>query len=146
LDVLEHTVFVRWVIRKHKNTSVADVTFHDAYLVESFRDDASNPRQRTICYLGNIRQMGTEFPSIERELFFLRAERILRSVPDMSGPDRQGVLRQLREKVLPLSDAEVIEAFQLNLRWYASFWRERGINLSATDLLTLIETAIEAEP
>jgi predicted MarR family transcription regulator len=59
-------MYVRWVVRKHKNASVADTSFHDAYLVESYRDENGNPRQRTICYLGNIRQIAGEFPAIER--------------------------------------------------------------------------------
>ena len=96
-------VYIRWVVRKHKNASVADMTFHDAYLVESFRDEVGNPRQRTISYLGNIREIGDEFPTIERELFMLRAERILSSLPELNGDERNEVLDLLRQRVLPLS-------------------------------------------
>lgn len=134
-------VFIRWVVRRHKNTAVADMTFHDAYLVESYRDDDASPRQRTICYLGNIRQIGDMFPSIERELFFLRAERILASMPEISGADREEVLGLLREKVPPLSDEEVLAAFRNNLRWYSSWCRARGGAPSREELLRLIADA-----
>lgn len=136
-------MFIRWVIRKHKNATVADMTFHDAYLVESYRDEVGNPRQRTVCYLGNIRQIGDQFPTIERELFFLRAERILSSMPEISGPDRDQVLILLRDKVPPLNEQEVLDAFRNNLRWYFRYWQARGEQLSPEDLLQLIASADE---
>lgn len=136
-------MFIRWVIRKHKNTAVADMTFHDAYLVESFRDDNNNPRQRTLCYLGNIRQIADQFPTIERELFFLRADRILSSMPDVNGEERAQVLALLREKVPPLNDDEVMEAFRNNLRWYSQWWRARGTPLSREELLEFMESATD---
>lgn len=119
------------------------MSFHDAYLVESFRDETNNPRQRTISYLGNIRQLGDEFPTIERALFFLRAERILSTIPGLDGPEREQVLHLLREKVPPLSDAEVLEAFRNNLRWYNQWWRDRGVRLTHQDLLALVNDADE---
>lgn len=136
-------MFIRWVVRRHKNAQVADMTFHDAYLLESYRDERNNPRQRTICYLGNIRQIGDEFPTIERELFFLRAERILSSMPEISGPEREQVLMLLRQKVPPLSDGEVLEAFRNNLRWYYSWWREQGRTPSRDEILALLERTDE---
>lgn len=137
-------MYVRWVVRKHKNEAVADVTFHDAYLVESYRDEQNNPRQRTICYLGNIRQIGDTFPTIERELFFLRAERILVSTPDIGAAEREQILLLLRQKVPELTPEEVLLAFRANLRWYYQWWRERGASAPArAELLRLLDEIAE---
>ncbi len=136
-------MYIRWVVRKHKNASTANVVFHDAYLVESYRDERNTPRQRMICYLGNIRQIDDEFPTIERELFLLRAERILASTPDLPPDEREPALQLLRQKFPELNEAQVEEAFRNNLRWYYGWWRERGRDLSRKELLELIERAAE---
>ncbi|NJK79387.1 MAG: hypothetical protein HC828_15255 [Blastochloris sp.] len=134
-------MYVRWVVRRHKNATIANTTFHDAYLVESFRDEGGNPRQRTVCYLGNIRQIGEEFPPIERELFLLRAEGILYSIDDLSETDCIEILDMLQEKVAPLSPGEVRAAFVENVRWYRR-WLERGGNApTETELLQIIKEA-----
>jgi hypothetical protein len=138
-------VFIRWIVRGHKNDDVADVTFHDAYLVESFRDDEGQPRQRTISYLGNIRQIGATFPGIERELFLLRAELILQSLPTLSDADRQDVLKQLQQKVPPLNADEVLEAFRGNLQWYFRWWAENGGAPSSEAVLEMIKQAARSE-
>jgi hypothetical protein len=117
--------------------------FHDAYLVESYRDERDTPRQRMICYLGNIRQIDGEFPTIERELFLLRAERILISTPDLPPDEREPALQLLRQKFPELNEAQVEEAFRNNLRWYYGWWRDRGRALSRKELLELIERAAE---
>lgn len=132
-------VYIRWVVRRHKNASVADMSFHDAYLVESFRDESGNPRQRTLTYLGNIRQIGDEFPSIERELFLLRADRILCSLPELNGNEREEVMRMLRERVPPLNNAEVELAFLANLRWYQRRWRADGSAPTAEQIIAMLD-------
>ncbi|MCG8346417.1 MAG: hypothetical protein MI924_01370 [Chloroflexales bacterium] len=134
-------MYVRWVVRRHKNASIADTSFHDAYLVESYRDQNGNPRQRTICYLGNIRQIGDDFPTIERELFLLRAERILLSIPDLSENDREEVIRMLHEKVRPLTDSEVLRAFAENLRWYRRWWEQHGGGPTDEEMMKIIREA-----
>lgn len=134
-------MFIRWVVRGHKNSDVADVTFHDAYLVESYRDDNGQPRQRTIAYLGNIRQIGQDFPNIERELFTLRAEIIINSLRDLSDEDRQDVMRQLQEKVPPLAADDVLIAFQANLDWYFRWWEENGGAPSEAQIMEMIRQA-----
>ena len=139
-------MYIRWVVRKHKNSATANVAFHDAYLVESYRDEHNSPRQRTICYLGNIRQIDDQFPTIERELFLLRAERILASTPDVPPDERALVLDLLREKVPSLTEAEVAEAFRNNLRWYYQWWREHGGGFSQDELLRLIGSANDGLP
>ncbi len=139
IDVGDATnMYVRWVIRRHKNASVADTTFHDAYLVESYRNKAGKPRQRTICYLGNIRQIGDEFPCIERELFLLRAERILAGIAEMRQEDRDETMELLRQKVQPLTSEEVLAAFIENLRWYRNWWAQNEGGPSEEDLLRMV--------
>lgn len=134
-------MYVRWVVRRHKNAHIADTSFYDAYLVESYRDERGFPRQRTICYLGNIRQMGKEFPTIERELFLLRAERILDSIPGLSDDDKAEAMTALREKVPPLSREEVMHAFSENLRWYRRWWEQHGGGPSDEELLVVVRAA-----
>ena len=136
-------MFIRWIVRGHKNDDVADVTFHDAYLVESFRDEGGQPRQRTLSYLGNIRQIGQEFPGIERELFLLRAELILNSLPNLSDADRKDVLGQLRQRVPPLEEQEVREAFQGNLKWYFQWWEENGGTPTRDEIIAMIDEAAD---
>ena len=136
-------MYIRWVVRKHKNAATANVVFHDAYLVESFRDGNNTPRQRTICYLGNIRQIDNNFPTIERELFLLRAERILASTPEVPIDEHSQVIELLREKVPGLTEAEVMEAFRNNMRWYYRWWRDHGGALTHEQLLALIESLDE---
>jgi hypothetical protein len=131
-------MYVRWVVRRHKNAAVADMSFHDAYLVESYRDERGSPRQRTICYLGNIRQMSDEFPPIERELFLLRAERILQGIEQLSSDDRANVLAMLHQKVHPLTTPEVLAAFTENLRWYQRWWQKTGEGPTEEELIQLL--------
>ena len=135
-------MYIRWIIRKHKNDQVANTNFHDAYLVESYRDDQGRPRQRTICYLGNIRQIGTDYPTIERELFLLRADRILESIAELDQNDRDEALAALRQKVPPLQPNEVMWAFTENLRWYRRWWELQGNMPSDEELLQIVRTAI----
>jgi hypothetical protein len=137
-------MYIRWIVRKHKNAGAANVTFHDAYLVESYRDEKDTPRQRTVCYLGNIRQIGDEFPPLEREIFFLRAERILMSVPEIDGEEREAILALLRQKVPELSEEEAIIAFHNNLRWFARWIRSRGRRVSRDELLRMIDAAADS--
>jgi hypothetical protein len=134
-------MYVRWVVRRHKNDTVANTSFHDAYLVESYRDERGNPRQRMICYLGNIRQIGDAFPSIERELFLLRAERILTTVPELSENDRSAALDILRSRVPPLSYEEGMAAFADNLRFYHRWWARHGAPPSDEEILRIIRAA-----
>ncbi len=134
-------MYVRWVVRRHKNTNVADTSFHDAYLVESYRDDNGNPRQRTICYLGNIRKIGGEFPAIERELFFLRAERILATIEELDSSDCEETMHMLRQKVPPLTEYEVLVAFAENLRWYRRWWEQNGGAPSDAEILEMVHEA-----
>ncbi|MCE2853857.1 MAG: hypothetical protein ACK5C8_09215 [Roseiflexaceae bacterium] len=131
-------MYIRWIVRHHKNADTANVSFFDAYLVESFRDDSGQPRQRTICYLGNIRQINEEFPALEREIFFLRAARIIAGVPSLSTEDRQSVAAMLRQKVPELSPLEVETAFRNNLRWFRYWRQQRGMPITQAELNDMI--------
>lgn len=137
-------MYIRWVIRKHKNEATANVVFYDAYLVESYRDERNNPRQHTICYLGNIRQIDGAFPTIERELFLLRADRILASTPGAACDEREAILSLLRQKVPELTAAEVVIAFRNNLRWYFRWWSEHGAAPTREELVRCIDTAADS--
>ncbi len=134
-------MYVRWVVRRHKNANIADTSFYDAYLVASYRDESGVPRQRTVCYLGNIRQIGEEFPAIERELFLLRADRILATIDEISDADREEALIALHQKVPPLSRDEVLTAFVENLRWYRRWWEHNGDGPSDEELVTIVKLA-----
>lgn len=134
-------MYIRWIVRGHKNTDTTDVTFHDAYLVESYRDDEGKPRRRTLSYLGNIRQMGDVFPGIERELFLFRAARTLSDLPELSALDAADVLNQLHQKVPPLTDDELKTGFINTVRWYFRRWADNDTAPSETELLRMIATA-----
>lgn len=136
-------MYVRWVVRRHKNAAIANTSFHDAYLMESYRDEQGRPRQRTVCYLGNIRQIDNVFPPIERELFLLRAERILVSVVALSDAEQAEVLDMLQQKARPLTAPEVTAAFIENLRWYRRWWAKQGASPSEEELLQLVRAAQE---
>jgi hypothetical protein len=138
-------MFVRWIVRGHKNADSAGVTFHDAYLVVSFRDEAGEPRQRTLAYLGNIRQIDGVLPAIERELFLLRAEIILNSTPGLSDLDRGQVLGQLHRKVPPLTAEEIKVGFFNTLHWYFRWWQDNGGAPTHAELLALVERVQQAE-
>lgn len=134
-------MYIRWVVRRHKNAAIADSSFYDAYLVESYRAAGGAPRQRTVCYLGNIRTINDVFPTIERELFLLRAERILESVSELSPQDRELAMEALRQKVPPLSREEVLWAFTENLRWYRRWWEQHDGGPSDEELLRIVQLA-----
>lgn len=134
-------MYVRWVVRHHKNATIAPMVFHDAYLVESYRDDDGRPRQRTLVYLGNIRELCAEFPPIERELFLLRAESIMQSLATLSSDDCTAVLHMLHQKVTPLTPAEATRAFVENVRWYCQHWQQRGHSLTADEVLHMLHAS-----
>jgi hypothetical protein len=120
-------MYIRWIARHHKNAETANVSFHDAYLVESYRDDSGQPRQRTICYLGNIRQIDGEFTALEREIFFIRAERILAGLGSIDAQERLTIGALLRQKIPDLSEQEVEIAFRNNMRWFRRWREQRGL-------------------
>lgn len=137
-------MYVRWVVRKHKNAKTADVTFHDAYLVESYRDDRNTPRQRLVCYLGNVRQIDGEFRPVERELFLMRADRILASELDVPFEERNHIMSLLHQKVPGLTAEEVEAAFHHHLRWYYHWRHQRGDPPTREELIRLVSAATQS--
>lgn len=136
-------MFIRWIVRGHKNTEIADVTFHDAYLVESYRDENGTPRQQTVAYLGNIRQIGEDFPGIERELFLLRAEFIMETISRISPAERKQIIGQLHQKVPPLDAREAEIGFHNTLRWFFRWWRDNGGAPGEEELMKIVQMARE---
>jgi len=135
-------LYIRWITRKHKSTHASEMTFHDAYLVESYRDEKGMPRQRTISYLGNIREIAGEFPNVERELFLIRAKGILQNIEELSLEDYEHVLDHIHRHVPPLTQNEIIFAFQQNLRWFYEWCEKNNTHApSADELHRLIESA-----
>lgn len=131
-------MYIRWIVRHHKNAETANVSFYDAYLVESFRDDAGQPRQRTIGYLGNIRQINGEFSALEREIFFIRAERIMMGIPAIDPTERASINTLIRQKIPDLTTVEVERAFRNNIRWYKRWRSQRGTELTPQELIDLL--------
>jgi hypothetical protein len=131
-------MYIRWIVRHHKNAETANVSFYDAYLVESYRDDAGQPRQRTIGYLGNIRQINGEFSALEREIFFIRAERIMMGIPAIDATERASINTLIRQKIPDLTAPEVERAFRNNIRWYQRWRAQRGETLTAQELADLL--------
>ena len=136
-------MYIRWIKRGHKNENVADITFHDAYLVESYRNEDGQPRQRTISYLGNIRQIGDELPCVERELFLLRAEKVLDTVPELTAPIRKKLIRNLHRRVPPSTHNEMLEGFRNTVRWYYDWWSKKGNPPTQKEIHDMISSASE---
>lgn len=135
-------MYIRWITRNHKNAHASHMTFHDAYLVESYRDEQGKPRQRTIVYLGNIREIAGDLPNVERELFLIRAKGILQNMDELSREDYDHVMEQLHRRVPPLTQNEVIFAFQQNLRWFYQWCEQNNTHApSADELHRLVESA-----
>lgn len=121
---LDKTMYVKWVVRRHKSAQASYIAFYDAYLMESYRNKAGVPRQRTLMYLGNVRQFNDTFSPIEREMFLLRCHEVLQAMTDLTPADQHSIVQQLYLKVPPLTWAEVQHGFHHNLHWYAQKCRE----------------------
>lgn len=138
-------MFIRWIVRKHKNAHAMHMKFHDAYLVHSYRDEKGKSRQRTVAYLGNLREMDDEFPGIERELFLLRARRVLAALPDLSEEEMRNIWENLQQVAMPLSHEEITQAFYQNLYWYLhSCYTRRNVLPTSNELGLLFEQTKEA--
>lgn len=118
--------------------------FHDAYLVQSFRNQAGNPRQRTIAYLGNLREINDELPGIERELFLVRARHTLAGIRELNSSERENVMELLQQVATPLSPAEQTHAFYQNLHWYLHSCYQHGLPLPTGREIYQLMKEIEA--
>ncbi|HEX2913621.1 MAG TPA: hypothetical protein VH186_22650 [Chloroflexia bacterium] len=123
-------MYVKWVVRKHKNEELANIVFYDAYLVQSYKNEAGDPRQRTIAYLGNLRQIDGQFPVIERALFYIRMEDgISRNVPaeTLTEEERQKLYAGLATVAPAPTEQEIRHSEMLNQHWHQGFWRARAL-------------------
>lgn len=137
------SLYTRWITRKHKNRYAAHMTFHDVYLVESHRDASGASRQRTVAYLGNIRQIGDDFPHIERELFFLQVRKHLSELEQVSDEESRGIIRQLSQKLPPLTYHEAILAFQQNLRWFYQWYAAHNMTPPTGDEIRQVISTVK---
>ncbi len=126
-------MYVKWVVRRHKNEELANINFYDAYLVQSYKNEVGEPRQRTICYLGNLRQIDNAFPVIERALFYLRMDETLRRhLPNyLQNVEERIKLYQGVAAVAALPTAEeMMHGDEIHKRWQDNYWK--GVS-EATD-------------
>ncbi len=124
-------MYVKWVIRRHKNEELANITFFDAYLVQSYKNALGEPRQRTIAYLGNLRQINNVFPVIERALFYVRMEESLKKdlSPDIFTEDERAKLYAGLSEVAPVpTEQELRQGAELQELWYTNYWHARATN------------------
>ena len=132
-------MYIRWIKRGHKNQYAAHVTFYDAYLVESYRDEDEQPRQRTLSYLGNIRQIDGSFSAIERELFLIRAKELMDTVLKLSPADCDEMLAQLHRRVPPASYKEAVRAFHENCRWFYDWCKANHVTFPMHEVNACLE-------
>ncbi len=126
-------MYVKWVVRRHKNEELANIVFYDAYLVQSYKNEASEPRQRTLAYLGNLRQIDGLFPVIERALFYIRMEDAMaRNLsPDLLNDDERQKLYAGLATVAPVpAEEEIRQSQTLNQRWHRGYWQARALKPS----------------
>jgi hypothetical protein len=122
-------MYVKWVVRRHKNEELANIVFYDAYLVQSYKNEASEPRQRTLAYLGNLRQIDGQFPVIERALFYIRMEDTMTrnlSQDLLSEDERQKLYAGLAAVAPAPTEEEIRQSENLNQRWHTGYWRARA--------------------
>lgn len=131
-------MYIRWVTRRHKSALSAHIVFHDAYLVESFRDEGGRPRQRTICYLGNVRQIDGEVPGVESELFMHRAIHALQRAAAVAPIDGEAVLDELRRYLPSLTPEAAQRALAAQLHWFYGWWSRHGSSTPEEEIVRLV--------
>ncbi len=122
-------MYVKWVVRRHKNEELANIAFYDAYLVQSYKNESGEPRQRTLAYLGNLRQIDGIFPVIERALFYIRMEdSLLRNVPAelLTDEERNKLYTGLSTVAPPPAEEEIRQSESLNRNWHSTYWKARA--------------------
>lgn len=131
-------MYIRWVIRRHKSAMSAHIVFHDAYLVESHRDDHGSPRQRTICYLGNVRQIDGAVPHVESELFMLRAMQTLQRTAATIPIDVDAIMDELRSHLPVLTPEAARHAFAAQLHWFYHWWSHHGSSQPDDEIMRIV--------
>lgn len=132
------TMYIRWVHRHHKSSASAGVIFLDAYLVENYRNEQGRPRQRPICYLGNVRQIDGCVPAAERELFLRGARQALDHAAAHEPIDQDQVLALLQRRLPPCSPEEVAELLRLQLTSFYETWTRDRVDCPDEELHRII--------
>jgi hypothetical protein len=135
-------MYIRWITRRHKSSLSAQTVFHDAYLVESYRDERDRPRQRTLCYLGNLRQIEGEVPLIESELFLTRATQALHCCAVTTPIDVQAILEDLRRSLPALTPDAARGVFMKQLSWFHQWWRDHGDSDADHEVQRIVEDLV----
>jgi hypothetical protein len=131
-------MYIRWVVRRHKSAASAHITFHDAYLVESQRDERGRPRQRTICYLGNLREIDGAVPHVESELFLLRAVETLHQAAAVVPLDVEATLHELRQRLPALTPEAARHAFAAQIGWFYQWWAHHGVSRPGDEVMRIV--------
>lgn len=131
-------MYIRWVTRRHKSALSNEMVFHDAYLVESYRDEGGRPRQRTVGYLGNLRRIDGEIPHIESELFMLRANQRLRSMALHEDIDHATVAMSLRQQLPSLTPDAARHAFASQIHWFYEWWSQHGTSAPEDEIMRMM--------
>lgn len=137
-------MYIKWVIRRHKNEELANISFYDAYLVQSYKNEAGEPRQRTLCYLGNLRQIDNTFPVVERALFYVRMEEILlRNLPkELQNPEERIKLYQgISAVAAPPTREEISQGEQFHRLWHEHYWKmlQEAVDNVPPDIMTFFQ-------
>lgn len=131
-------MYIRWVVRRHKSAASASIAFHDAYLVESQRDEHGKPRQRVLGYLGNLRQIDGAVPHVESELFLHRAAQILGELAATVPLDVEAVLDELRRQLPALSPEAARRAFAAQVHWFYDWWTRHETSRPDEEILRVV--------
>ncbi|HMQ29609.1 MAG TPA: hypothetical protein PKD53_02730 [Chloroflexaceae bacterium] len=131
-------MYIRWVVRKHKSALSASVVFHDAYLVESYRDRNGNPRQQTICYLGNVREIDGAIPHLESEIFLRRAGQTLQRVAASVPVEGDAILAELRQHLPALTPDAALHAFSNQIHWFYDWWAQHGSSRPEDEIMRVV--------
>lgn len=136
-------MYLRWVTRRHKSPASADTVFHDAYLVESYRDTRGRPRQRTVGYLGNLRSVDGELPQVETELFLLRATQRLHSLAAIGPIDVEAVREDLQRQLPQLTPQDAREVFNAQVRWFCHWWMSHGTSAVEDEIAAIVNEVLD---
>lgn len=133
-------MYIRWVVRRHKSALSAWMVFHDAYLVESYRDRDGNPRQHTICYLGNVREIDGAIPHVESEIFIQRARQILQAAAARVVVDSEAVVAELQRHLPALTPDAALHTFNSQVSWFYDWWSQHGSSMPEEEIRRVLST------
>jgi|GEM_PF-502451 len=133
-------MYIRWLERRHKAEASANIVFQDAYLVESYRNAEGQPRQRVICYLGNLRKIDGTIPLIECELFLHRARHALAQAAAPEQLDIDHVMDLLHQQLPWFSEEDVAELLRMQVTVFCEWWERHGQGCPYEELNRIVHT------